>query len=660
MAGEVTTGNQLNAYQGNANLASVPGSGYGKIDLSPLATYAAYAYNTHLEDFKQQQKDKAKIEELYMDPSIYLSLDKGYADQVAPLTSKIKNLGAQNLQLQPNSDKWYEFMDTYKELKSANAKLKTVQELKNKALTDAGASADVHEKERLTAYADKLDKYKLGEDVPAYDKYFKADETHIPTGLKSTGTRQKVLPNGNVQTEKFTVFNPIGLDTVAAQNLALHPEYAQTYSDIAHKYLEQGDLSIVNSANADTYDKSMLLNMDELRTKYKTDFAKYQKQFPGKTFGDFMTFNGKDNELQKVYQGNAFLQKQVQQVPATVDRGKELAGYTYYTDQKTGAKTRLNVPDSDLAAMMGATKNVPGERDEVVSEILGLTPKDKYEAGIKLQLERENRASAERINANTQEQENYRAGLKAYAEGKGKTVPELPMTPLPSILAGIGGYNKRVKISSLPISQVAAINPNWLDAKGNLLAANKDIEVTVGKRIDETDGVFIYKKGKKATEKESVNESKLKSNAESWLATFAKERKGQEVYGYIDDLYQKAKGNVVTPSAPANPTGLKEQGNIELDKQPSVYNPYTKGQSTVWSMSIGTDKGEVLISRVTPEGKVMSEKEAVDYYKKTGKHLGVFDTPEAATKYAKQLHDDYETGKIPTANKEDLRKKYDY
>lgn len=36
----------------------------------------------------------------------------------------------------------------------------------------------------------------------------------------------------------------------------------------------------------------------------------------------------------------------------------------------------------------------------------------------------------------------------------------------------------------------------------------------------------------------------------------------------------------------------------------------------------------------------MSEREAVDLYRRTGKHLGIFDTPEHATAYAKSLHND--------------------
>lgn len=91
--------------------------------------------------------------------------------------------------------------------------------------------------------------------------------------------------------------------------------------------------------------------------------------------------------------------------------------------------------------------------------------------------------------------------------------------------------------------------------------------------------------------------------------------------------------------------GLIEKGNIDLSKQPSVKNKETGGNSTVWSMSVGFDGQEVLLTRVSEDGKIMSEKEAIEYYKKTGKHLGKFSSVESANKYAEQLHKDYENGK---------------
>jgi hypothetical protein len=81
-------------------------------------------------------------------------------------------------------------------------------------------------------------------------------------------------------------------------------------------------------------------------------------------------------------------------------------------------------------------------------------------------------------------------------------------------------------------------------------------------------------------------------------------------------------------------TGL---GNLDLLNRPDVPNPMG-GSSSVYSMSIGVDGREYLIPRVSEDSRLLTEDEAVDLFRKTGNHLGVFDTPENATAYAQALH----------------------
>jgi len=83
--------------------------------------------------------------------------------------------------------------------------------------------------------------------------------------------------------------------------------------------------------------------------------------------------------------------------------------------------------------------------------------------------------------------------------------------------------------------------------------------------------------------------------------------------------------------------GLLSPGNIDLAKRPVVKNA-DGSISTVRSMSFNEDGREILVPTVSPDGRIMSEDEAIDLYHKTGQNLGMFDTPDNATAYAQTLH----------------------
>lgn len=92
------------------------------------------------------------------------------------------------------------------------------------------------------------------------------------------------------------------------------------------------------------------------------------------------------------------------------------------------------------------------------------------------------------------------------------------------------------------------------------------------------------------------------------------------------------------PLTRERPAGELQRGNIDLGKRPTVKNP-DGSISTVRSMGVNIDGREVLIPTVSDDGRVLSDEDAIALYQRTGRHLGMFDTPENATAYAEQLHD---------------------
>lgn len=95
---------------------------------------------------------------------------------------------------------------------------------------------------------------------------------------------------------------------------------------------------------------------------------------------------------------------------------------------------------------------------------------------------------------------------------------------------------------------------------------------------------------------------------------------------------------------PGSNPGLIIKGNVDINNRPSVPNP-SGGTSSVFSASSGVTidgrRYEMLFPTVIPingKYKVVPVGQAYRYALRTGKHLGIFDTPAHANAYAIRLH----------------------
>lgn len=88
-----------------------------------------------------------------------------------------------------------------------------------------------------------------------------------------------------------------------------------------------------------------------------------------------------------------------------------------------------------------------------------------------------------------------------------------------------------------------------------------------------------------------------------------------------------------------NTKGLVVEGNIDLANRP-VHKNADGSISTVRSISLTVDGSKaVVIPTVSPDGDILSNEDAVDLYRKTKQHLGVFESEDAANSYAQTLHE---------------------
>lgn len=94
-------------------------------------------------------------------------------------------------------------------------------------------------------------------------------------------------------------------------------------------------------------------------------------------------------------------------------------------------------------------------------------------------------------------------------------------------------------------------------------------------------------------------------------------------------------------------SGLVSPGNIDPNSRPVVKNA-DGSISTVKTAGFTLDDGRVVnIPTVSDDGRMMSDEEAFETFKRTGKHLGIFNSVESANAAAEQLHLDQEKQYVP-------------
>jgi len=87
----------------------------------------------------------------------------------------------------------------------------------------------------------------------------------------------------------------------------------------------------------------------------------------------------------------------------------------------------------------------------------------------------------------------------------------------------------------------------------------------------------------------------------------------------------------------ARPLGERVRPNLDLNRRPQVQTD--DGIATVRTMGVGTDRGEVNIPTIADDGSELDPQGAVDQFRKSGQHLGVYDTPEDAERMAQHFHE---------------------
>ena len=140
-----------------------------------------------------------------------------------------------------------------------------------------------------------------------------------------------------------------------------------------------------------------------------------------------------------------------------------------------------------------------------------------------------------------------------------------------------------------------------------------------------------------ARDNEFITAEQAEAGQQRWTQVYA--RKSIQLMELPEQIrILKKASNIQQFMVSGEHKGLIEKGNINILTRPQVQNEDAGGVSSVFSMSFEEDGVEIVVPRVSDEGRIMSEEAAIKEFRKTGEHLGKFETAKTATAYSVALH----------------------
>lgn len=215
-------------------------------------------------------------------------------------------------------------------------------------------------------------------------------------------------------------------------------------------------------------------------------------------------------------------------------------------------------------------------------------------------------------------------------------------------------YRTQDPYERIPINQLARINQNdpWFGL-GYLLAQGYNRQYDqrgVEKSVQELQNSL----GPTQAERDNAQSAVL-------IQLPTMEEDYNQLNQYLDNALKSGAGYNANPAAqtlpeaPAgtlyNPTIMTYAGNIDLTNRPQHQNA-DGSISTVRSMSFNDNGKEVLIPTIAQDGTLMNDEQAIDYYRRTGQNLGVYDTVDEANRAAESIHNSeaYRISELPSYN----------